>query len=316
MNVIDLHCDVLMKLQDDRSRSFHADQALDVTLQRLFSGNVRVQFFAIFLEPDWPSDMMFQYALEQADLFHEKIVKADERIVHITAWEQIDALKDNEIGAVLTLEGAEAFGNDLMKLRTLFRLGVMSVGLTWNEANLCADGIGEARGGGLTALGKEAVKLNNANRVLTDVSHLSYQAFWDVMELADYPVATHSNAYAVCGHRRNLDDFQIDALIKKGGWIGIVFNPPFVTEENRAAEINDVIAHIDHIYARGGEDHIAFGSDFDGISSHVFGLEHPGCFPKLVEGLRKRYSEEQIAKFADANVRSLLPHKKTEKQQS
>ncbi|GEL07978.1 dipeptidase [Salisediminibacterium halotolerans] len=314
MNVIDLHCDVLMKLQDDRSRSFHADQALDVTLQRLFSGNVRVQFFAIFLEPDWPSDMMFQYALEQADLFHEKIVKADERIVHITAWEQIDALKDDEIGAVLTLEGAEAFGNDLMKLRTLFRLGVMSVGLTWNEANFCADGIGEARGGGLTGLGKEAVKLNNANRVLTDVSHLSYQAFWDVIELADYPVATHSNAYAVCGHRRNLDDFQIDALIKKGGWIGIVFNPPFVTEENRAAEINDVIAHIDHIYARGGEDHIAFGSDFDGISSHVFGLEHPGCFPKLVEGLRKRYSDEKIAKFADANVRSLLPHKKTEKQ--
>src|SRR5690625_6021053 len=90
---------------------------------------------------------------------------------HMTSWSDLDDLQDGEIGAVLTLEGAEAFGNDLVKLRHLYRVGVMSVGLTWNVANLCADGAGEPRGGGLTLLGKEVVRLNNEHHVFTDVSH-------------------------------------------------------------------------------------------------------------------------------------------------
>lgn len=101
---------------------------------------------------------------------------------------------------MLTLEGCEAIGESLTQLRTLLRLGVRSVGLTWNDANMVADGALEQRGGGLTRFGKEVVQLLNEQQCWTDVSHLSERAFWDVMELAHYPIASHSNAYTLCPH--------------------------------------------------------------------------------------------------------------------
>src|SRR5690625_3179761 len=117
---------------------------------------------------------------------------------HIKAWSDLNKLNADEIGAVLTLEGADAFGNDLMKLRQLYRLGVLSLGMTWNNANLCADGAGEPRGGGLTLLGKEVIELNNKHQVLTDVSHSTERGFWEIIERADYPIASHSNSRVIC----------------------------------------------------------------------------------------------------------------------
>src|SRR5690625_5741446 len=95
--------------------------------------------------------------MEQIDLFYTEIIRKNHKMKHIKEWNELDRMQDGEIGAVLTLEGADAFGNDLAKLRTLYRLGVLSIGLTWNNANLCADGAGEPRGGGLTLLGKEEI---------------------------------------------------------------------------------------------------------------------------------------------------------------
>src|SRR5690625_5965567 len=125
---------------------------------------------------------------------------------HIKQWEEIEQLKDGEIGAVLTLEGADAFGNDLVKLRHLYRLGVLSIGLTWNNANLCADGVGEPRGGGLTSLGKEVVSLNNKQKVFTDVSHLSEKGFWYVMEISKYTFVISSYMNINCMNVRNCID--------------------------------------------------------------------------------------------------------------
>ena len=78
---------------------------------------------------------------------------------------------------MLTLEGVDAIGNDITKLNILYQLGVRSIGLTWNHANLAADGAGEPRGGGLTLFGKEIVRWNNEHHVLTDVSHLCERVF-------------------------------------------------------------------------------------------------------------------------------------------
>ncbi|GAA3323810.1 hypothetical protein GCM10020331_049170 [Ectobacillus funiculus] len=59
-------------------------------------------------------------------------------------------LQEEEIGALLTLEGCDAIGSSLTRLQTLYRLGVRSVGLTWNYANAVADGALETRGAGLS----------------------------------------------------------------------------------------------------------------------------------------------------------------------
>lgn len=303
MKKIDLHCDVLWKMWENKQKniSFTDSPLLDANFTRLNEGEVMVQFFAIFIEDYFPSDLKFQYALEQIDIFHEEILAKHPQMKKITYWSDMETLCDGEIGAVLTLEGADAIGNDLMKLRTLFQLGVKSVGLTWNNANLCADGVGEPRGAGLTSFGAQVVELNNEYDVWTDVSHLSEAAFWDVIKIAKHPVATHSNSKTICPNRRNLTDEQAQALFQQDGLIGIVYTPPFITSREQAT-IDDLLKHIDHFCALGGKNHIAFGSDFDGIEYYVTDLEHAGKYDQLINELLKHYKEEDVKGFAYKNV--------------
>lgn len=313
MHIIDTHCDALLKLQvSKRNELFRGKpmdykdaEELDSNYQRLQQGGVKVQFFAVFIHPELPDNEKWQHALEQVDLFYGAVL-GQPLMKHIRKWSDIDDLKADEIGAVLALEGADAFGNDLAKLRHLYRLGVLSLGLTWNYANLCADGVGEPRAGGLTLLGKQVVELNNEHGIFTDVSHLSPAGFWDVLELADYPFASHSNARKLCDHPRNLDDRQIEAMFARGGLIDIVFCPDFIIQDKRPAGIDDLLRHIDHMCALGGERHIGLGSDFDGIFTHVEGLGNASAFPRLIDALQKRYSETQVEGFA---YRNFLEHR-------
>lgn len=315
MKIIDTHCDALLKLQIAKNGKeygltpldFRNEDKIETNVKRLIAGGVKVQFFAIFIDPDTPSDLKWQHALEQTDLFYTEVLGKNPEMKHIKEWKDLDDLKDGEIGAVLTLEGADAFGNDLMKLRTLYRLGVLSLGLTWNNPNLCADGVGDPRAGGLTELGKEVVRLNNKHKVFTDVSHLAEAGFWDVMELADYPIASHSNARALCDHPRNLTDEQIEAMFKNKGLIHVVFTPPFIKKDAKEAKIANLIEHIDHLSSLGGVDRIGFGSDFDGIFYHVKDLEHAGKYENLINELLKYYSEDQVRGFAYENFLNNRP---------
>ncbi|WP_100010284.1 dipeptidase [Lentibacillus sediminis] len=316
MKIIDTHCDALLKLQSVKRGkykgkthlSFTDAPELDTNLERLQQGEVAVQFFAIFINPDVPSDEKWQHALEQVDLFYSEIIEKNPAMKHIHTWDQLDHLEQGDIGAVLTLEGADAFGNDLVKLRHLYRMGVLSIGLTWNNANLCADGAEEPRGGGLTLLGKEVVKLNNQHHVFTDVSHATVKGFWDILELADYPFASHSNSRAICDHPRNLYDDQAKALFEKNGLIHVVFNPPFINEGKEEAQITDLIRHIDHLCSLGGASQIGFGSDFDGISSFVENLGNAGVYQNLMDELLRHFSEEQVRGFAYQNFLNHRPH--------
>lgn len=313
MNIIDTHCDVLLKLQmakrggmfEQEPIRFQDSTQLDSNLDRLKQGGVKVQFFAIFIHPDVSSDEKWQHALEQVDLFYTEVLGKNPEMKHIQKWADLDNLQDGEMGAVLTLEGADAFGNDLAKLRHLYRLGVLSIGLTWNNANLCADGAGEPRGGGLTLLGKEVVKHNNENKVFTDVSHATVNGFWDILELADYPIASHSNVRAICDHRRNLYDDQIKRMFEGNGLIHVVFHPDFLTGDDQAT-ITDLLKHIDHLCSLGGINQIGFGSDFDGISSFVKDLENAAKYQNIINELLKHYSEDEVKGFA---YRNFLQHR-------
>ncbi len=301
MFIIDLHCDALLKLQEAKGTLSFADaNELETNKARLHKGQVKVQCFAIFIEPDIPSDQKFQVALEQVDYFYKEVLGKNPDMVHLKNWSDFDRLKIGQIGAMLTLEGVDAIGNDLTKLRILYQLGVRSVGLTWNNANLAADGAGEPRGGGLTLFGKEIVEFNNEHQILTDVSHLSDRGIWEVIELAKYPIASHSNARAHCHHPRNLTDEQAVAMFQKGGVIHVVYNPPFINE-NGAAGISDLVRHIDHFCGLGGVKQIGLGSDFDGISTFITNLEDASKSQNLINELLKHFKEEEVRGFAYQN---------------
>ncbi|TCP29974.1 dipeptidase [Scopulibacillus darangshiensis] len=301
MKIIDLHCDALLKLWmgEGKVPYKHASE-LDTNLRRLKKGDVQVQCFAVFINPEMKAEQKFQAALDQIYYFYNEVLAKNPEMKQIKDWADFTQLKENEIGAMLTLEGVDAIGNDLKKMSILYHLGVRSVGLTWNNANLAADGAGEPRGAGLTTFGREIVQFNNGHHVLTDVSHLCEKAFWDVIELADYPVASHSNARAVCEHQRNLYDEQAKAMFEKGGMIHVVYCPYFVKSKGKVT-ISDLIKHIDHFCSLGGVNQIGFGSDFDGIETFVAKLEDASMYPNLINELLKYYTEEQVKGFAHQN---------------
>lgn len=309
MKIIDTHCDALLKLQNDsrHSRGFMDEHSplnfldakeIDTNYRRLREGDVQVQFFAIFISPKVPDNEKWQHALEQVDAFYNEVL-TQENMVHIKNLKEVKQLKPHETGAVLTLEGSDAFGNDLMKLRTLIRLGVLSVGLVWNNANLVADGAGETRGAGLSNFGAEVIEVCNDNDVLIDVSHLNIPGFNDIIDKAARVFASHSNARGIFDHPRNLTDEQIKKIIDRNGMVNIVFCPMFINEG--ALEIDDLFPHIDRIIKLGGADHIGIGSDFDGINTYVNGLRHAGEFQNLVNRLQERYGTEFTEKMTHRN---------------
>src|SRR5690625_1724116 len=315
MKIIDTHCDALYKMQLEKRMNkglidYRTSPILDTNLERLQAGNVIVQFFAIFIKPNIPSDEVWEYALEQIALFNEEVIGKNREMVHIKNWEQLEQIEPGKIGAVLTLEGAEAIGNDLNKLHHLYKEGILSIGLTWNSANLCADGVGEERNGGLTALRKQVVQLNNEHQVFTDVSHLSVNGFWDVMALAKYPFASHSNTVEFCDHRRTLNNEQIEAMFQNNGLIHVVLYPVFIKAKSEETVISDLIRHIDHLCSLGGVQRVGFGSDFDGIDNVIKNLENSSMFPNLINELLKRYSEDEVRGFAYQNFLDNLPNKR------
>jgi membrane dipeptidase len=280
--------------------SFKDSNELDVTYEKLKHGGVHIQAFAIFVSPSIKSDQKFQAALDQIHYFYTEVIGKNQNMKVLKTWSDFDQLQVGEIGAFLTLEGVDCIGNDMQKLSILRELGVLSIGLTWNNANLAADGVGEERGAGLTSFGKDIIAFCNENNILSDVSHLSEKAFWDVMDLAHFPIASHSNSKTICNHRRNLTDEQATHLFQKNGLIHVVYNPPFVIEKGDAT-ISDLITHIDHFCSLGGVRQIGLGSDFDGISEKIIGLEDASMHPALINELLKKYSEDEVEGFAYKN---------------
>ncbi|HEX7057886.1 MAG TPA: dipeptidase [Bacilli bacterium] len=300
MRVFDAHCDVLSKMFE-QDVAFDDAAALDAALPRLISGNVQVQTFALFL-PEEQSVPTFRKLIRLTDLFYERVASFPEIRV-LRCREDLAALKKGEIGALLSLEGVGGLEGDFAYLRTLYRLGLRVVGLTWNFANWAADGVRETRQGGLTQKGRALIAECERLQLIVDVSHLTERGFWEVAELNARPfIASHSNVYELCAHPRNLNERQIKEIIRRDGRIGLTFVPYFLHESHQAT-IGTLLLHLDHICAMGGEHHVGFGSDFDGITEWTEGLRHAGDYQRLANALTKYFNQEQVEAFLYGNWR-------------
>ena len=302
MDIIDLHCDVLMKLTTLETARFSDDVRLQTNKERLQLGQVKAQVFAIFIEPDIPQSMKFLEVIRQIEAFHTHVLQT-EGMVHITDWSQLENLAPHEIGAILSLEGCDAIGDDITKLQAVLDAGVKLVGLTWNGENCVAYGAEQDAKLGLKPFGKEAVNVLNERDIIIDVSHLNEQGFWDVLPLAKHIIASHSNARALCEHPRNLTDEQAKALVEHGGHIHVVYYPHFI---GKNATLDDLVAHVKHLADLVGVMHLGVGSDFDGIDETVNGLAHAGEAQNLLEALRGHFTIDEVRGIAHANFRSYI----------
>ncbi len=303
MFYIDAHCDTAAYILEKNQSLYSNDCA--VSIEKGLAVGSWVQFFAAFVHA---KECRGREALRAFGILDKTITECEANPSTIKLClsyaDVCDAVKEKKMGAILSLEGGEPLLGSLAMLRSFYRMGVRCIGLTWNYRNELADGVMDSEsGGGLTMFGRSVVAEMNRLGMIIDVSHISEKGFWDTVELSSDPIiASHSNAAAVCDHRRNLNDRQLLAIAKNGGVTGINFLGDFLTAGGHAS-MDDVIRHIEYIVGLTGEDYIGLGSDFDGHDNPPVDvrsiLDVAGLMERL---LQLNYSEACVRKIAGENM--------------
>lgn len=264
--LIDLHCDTLT---DCLSRSAPGVNTLDdpsrtLSLSQLPRGVRWAQFFAVFL-PDTlrGADAVRFFDAACAD-FYRQMEKFSARVSPCRdAGDMERAWAAGKTAAFLSVENGSALAGDLSRIGKLKACGVCAVTLTWNGENELGSGSRSEKG--LSAFGRAAVRELERCGILIDVSHLNDAGLADVFETAKKPfLATHSNARAVCAHRRNLTDAQIVELVRRDCLIGLTYYAPFVRDGGEVRGYDDLYRHAAHFFELGAQNSLAIGSDFDG----------------------------------------------------
>ena len=226
------------------------------------------------------------------------------------------AMAEGRIAAIMHMEGAEALGPDLDALPLFHAMGLRSIGPVWSRPTVFGHGVpfrypGDPdTGPGLTEAGRDLVRACNALKILIDLSHLNEKGFDDVAALTEAPlVATHSNAHAVTPSTRNLTDRQLGLIADSGGMVGLNFATCFLRPDGRdSADMgwDPVMRHLDHLIAHLGEDHVGFGSDFDGATVPK-GIADVTGLPALQDAMRDHgYDEPLLAKLCHENWIAVL----------
>lgn len=281
MQIVDLHCDTISSLQKNGQSLY--DNHCHFDIKRAQKVGMGLQFFAMFTMPQGMNEL--RQILKQVEKYHIELDQCQEYLHPVYTYEDIIAADSTgKMAGILHLEGAEALGSDSEILSLLYRMGLRSLGLTWNNRNLLADGVGEEpNAGGISSKGKEIIYLMEKLGIMLDLSHISVKSYYDALKLYSKPVlVTHANARALCNHRRNLNDGQLKALAENGGVIGINQVPDFI-KENGKPQLNDLLDHIVYISELIGVEHVALGSDFDGADVLLMkGVEEYSRWPQLL----------------------------------
>ena len=293
--VFDLHCDTAFEML---GRNGAADQSLrsndlHIDLNRAAALPGYAQCFACFSTN--PKDLnssdpqvMFR---REAEKIKREIAANQNKISLVTSAEQIEANRQNGIiSAILTAEGSAGIGFDPEKLSMLKQEGFFMISLCWNEQNPLTGS--HITGGGLTEQGRAFVRQAQALGMVIDVSHISDEGFWDIMDVTTAPVvATHSNSRSVCNHSRNLTDEMFLAICRTGGVAGINLYTPFLGSDSLDA-VCDHVFHYLSLDPTGK--HIALGGDLDGCDSIPVGIQGIQDYPKLAQRLFDRGLPEQV----------------------
>lgn len=216
----------------------------------------------------------------------------------------MQAQADGKFAGVLAVEGGHAIENDLDKLKSYYALGARYLTITWNFSTSWAVAASDSRSStvGLSDFGRTVIRTMDSLGMIIDVAHTGIKTIRDILAVTKNPIIdSHAGVRALNNHTRNLTDAQIDSIAARGGVIGVVFYPTFLSARG-VATIDTVIKHIDYIRNRVGIDYVAIGSDWDGIESTPVGLEDVSKLPNLTAALlRHGYSATDVIKILGGN---------------
>lgn len=287
-----------------RGKVYPEENAVGIQLNipKMQQGGIDVAFFAVDVTRAWKNHL--SYALDAFGWLDAEVEDNSSDICIVRNSNDIlTAKEEGKIGVILAIENSEGVERSLNILRSLYILGVRSIGLTHNPNTWASTGNDEGEtGGGLTKFGVQLVTEMNRIGMLVDVSHISERGFWDVLDVTNAPIiASHSNCKTLCHHSRNLTNEQLKAIAANGGVVGITFVTGFLSEDGwtKRPSFDQLLNHIEYAIDIAGIDHVGIGSDFDGGGEL---LKDATEYPKITEGLWDRgYSETDIKKILGEN---------------
>lgn len=307
-------------------------------IPRMKRGGLNAQFWSVYIPGRHPNPL--RTVLDQIDLVHRMTeTYPNDLELAATADDVRRIAESGKCAGMLGVEGGVAIENDLAMLRIFHKLGVRYMTLTHNQTLDWADAATDApRSGGLSPFGERVVREMNRLGILVDISHVSAETMSDVLDISQAPViASHSSAFALCPHPRNVNDDILRRIRANGGVVMVNFFSSFIvpgaaarvttktreiartTQDKDEADkalaawlaenpdlygtVGTVVDHIEHIIRVAGIDHVGIGSDFDGINRWPKGLDSVADFPKITEELLRRgHSEADIRKILGENA--------------
>jgi membrane dipeptidase len=348
--VWDGHNDLPWQFREKKDLSFQAidlnkpQKGLHTDIPRLRQGGLGAQFWSAYVPTETAKKgTAVRDTLEQIDVIH-RMVQAypDTFEMAYTADDVVRIHKAGKIASLIGVEGGHSIDNSLGVLRMYQKLGVRYMTLTHSDNTDWADSATDKPvHHGLTPFGEQVVVEMNRLGMLVDISHVSPETMKAALRVSKAPViASHSSAFAIADHPRNVPDDVLELIKKNGGVVMVNFYSGFITPEGArltrdmfqvgrdlkekypdekefqaameqyrkehpipTGSVHDVVDHIEHIIQVAGVDHVGLGSDFDGINSTPKQLEDVSCYPYITQELLNRgHSKEDIQKVLGLNI--------------
>jgi membrane dipeptidase len=317
-------------------------------LNRMRAGHMGAQFWSVYVSANLTDQQAVQATLEQIDVMKRIVARYPNDMQFCTDSTCVEkAWKSHKIASLLGMEGGHSIGGSLAVLRQMYALGARYMTLTHFKNTAWADSATDAPDhNGLTEYGKQVVREMNRLGILVDLAHVSEKTMLDTLSVAGAPViVSHSNAFALNPHPRNVTDKALDAIKANGGIVMVNFYPPYILDaarqwnaERKAVDarflalhpgdvsganaalaewdkahpmprgsISDIADHIDYIAKRIGADHVGLGGDIDGIEVTIAGMEDVSKYPALFTELARRgWSQADLEKLASRNLMRVL----------
>jgi len=208
---------------------------------------------------------------------------------------------ERRLGIVAAVEGIHILDDDIDNLRPLIDSGIRMISLTHAFDNEAAGANTGRAKGGLTAYGREVLRIMQDNNVILDLAHLSEEAAHEALDIVSTPVViSHTGVRGTCDKDRNVSDEIIRRVGETGGVIGVGLFRSVLCGDDLGA----IVSAMNHIRDLTGVKHIALGSDFDGTVTVIFDV---GGLPLLTEALLDNaYTPEEIRMIMGGNILRVL----------
>ena len=239
--VIDTHADTPGRFVDENFDLSQDAGTGYLDFNKIKAGNLGAEFFSIWVEPKEFKGKEIKRALDMIDSVYEQARRHPDKMMMAFSTQDIEtAHREHKLAALMGVEGGHAINGDIRVLRDYYRLGVRYMTLTWSNTNELGDSSGDMddktvqHHGGLTDLGRQAVREMNRMGMMVDISHVADKTFYDALATSKAPViASHSSSRAITNAPRNMTDDMLRALAKNGGVAQANFYCAFVSDKYR-----------------------------------------------------------------------------------